>query len=199
MKYEKSLYWMRRDLRLTDNKALFYACKNSKKVYITFIFDINILNKLKNKKDSRVEFIFNSLLAINQQLKKQNSQLIILHGNPVELIPSMTKKLNFSAVFVNEDYENYAKKRDQMIHKKLNKQKVSFLPFKDHVIFKALEISKKDGTAYRVFTPYKKIWLKNLQSDKHLKKYDPNLKKLSSYKNKIPKIEKLEDLDFQKT
>ena len=198
MTYERALCWLRRDLRLTDNKALFSACEKSKQVFLTFIFDTNILNKLKNKKDRRVEFIFNSLQSINQHLKKQNSQILILHGKPLKLIPALCKNLNISAVFVNEDYESYAKKRDQAVKKKLNQQKTVFHSLKDHVIFGS-EIKKEDGSAYRVFTPYKKTWLKSLQTQKHLKKYQANLQKISLIQKRKQKKWKLEDFGFQKT
>ena len=199
MTYKKSLCWLRRDLRLTDNRALFSACENSKQVFLTFVFDTNILNKLKNKKDRRVEFIFNAIQSINQQLKKQNSQVLTLHGSPIEQIPKLCKKLELSAVFTNEDYETYAKTRDQAIKTKLSQQKVAFHSLKDHVIFNSSEIKKEDGSAYRVFTPYKKAWLKKLQPHKHLKKYQANLKKLSTLKNTRQKKLQLKDLGFQKT
>ena len=200
MIYEKSLCWLRRDLRLTDNKALFSACKKSKQVFLVFVFDTNILNKLSNKKDQRLEFIFEALQSINHQLKKYKSKTLILSGQPEKLIPDLCKKLNISAVFVNEDYENYAKKRDQTVKQQLNKSKISFYSFKDHILFGS-DITKKDGSAYRVFTPYKKAWLKKLQPQKHLKKHRADLTKL--FLKKRPKIYKkewqLKDLGFQKT
>ena len=61
-----SIIWLRRDLRLYDNAALFHALKNSDQVFTVFIFDTHILNKLKNKKDRRIEFILKSL----KKLKK---------------------------------------------------------------------------------------------------------------------------------
>ncbi|MCZ0931841.1 MAG: deoxyribodipyrimidine photo-lyase [Oligoflexia bacterium] len=199
MIYERSLCWLRRDLRLTDNRALFLACEKSKQVFLAFVFDINILNKLSNKKDLRVEFIFNAIQSINQKLKEQNSQVLILYGNPVELIPALCKKLKLSAVFVNEDYENYAKQRDQAIKKQLIRQQTAFHSSKDQVIFNGSEIKKEDGSSYRVFTAYKKAWLKKLKPKEHLKEYRANLQKLSSTKNNRQKKWKLEDLGFQKT
>ena len=196
MIYEKSLCWLRRDLRLTDNKALYSACKKSEKVYLVFVFDTNILKKLPNKKDPRVEFIFNSLQTLKQQLKKQNSQILILHGQAEKLIPDLCKNLNISAVFVNEDYESYAKKRDLTIKKQLKQKKINFHSFKDHVIFSS-DIKKSDDSPYRVFTPYKKAWLKKLKAQEHLKEYKANLKKLGKPKNK--KKLSLKDLGFQKT
>ena len=47
---QNTIIWFRRDLRLYDNAALFHALKDSDQVFPVFIFDIQILSKLKNKK-----------------------------------------------------------------------------------------------------------------------------------------------------
>ena len=72
----KSICWLRRDLRLNDNAALFHACNNSNEVFIIFIFDLNILNK-KEKNDRRVSFIENSI----KDLQKKLSNLIFIIFN----------------------------------------------------------------------------------------------------------------------
>ena len=59
--YLKSLVWLRRDLRLHDNTALYEAASQSKSISICFVFDTNILGKLKNKNDQRVDFIYQVL------------------------------------------------------------------------------------------------------------------------------------------
>ena len=111
--YEKSLHWFRRDLRISDNKALSYATQQSRLVLLCFIFDTSILNSLKNKKDARVEFILNSL----KEIQKENLNILILKGKPEILIPKVCKEFKISAVFTNEDYELYAKKRDKKVQK----------------------------------------------------------------------------------
>ena len=199
----KSLCWLRRDLRLEDNRALFSACHQPYPVLIAFVFDINILKPLKNKKDRRVVFISESLKCLDFKLKQKGSRLLTMHGDPVQLIPKLCKNLKIKQVFVNEDYESYAKKRDSLVRKKLEANKIQFHAFKDQVIFSGKEVIKNDATAYRVFTPYKKAWLKKLNS-KDLKAFQPNFKKLLKYslfKNeiKIKHLHNLKTIGFQKT
>ena len=74
---KNSLIWLRRDLRLYDNAALFNALKNSNQVFVVFIFDTHILDKLKNKKDRRIEFIHRSLAEIKANLNTKNEQLYL--------------------------------------------------------------------------------------------------------------------------
>ena len=109
--YSRSLVWLRRDLRLIDQRALAEACAKSKKVVVVFIFDTKILNKLKSKKDARVSFIYHSLCEINKELLSRGSQLVIAYGNPVIEIPKIATELEVEALFYNEDYEPYAKKK----------------------------------------------------------------------------------------
>ena len=43
-KYTKGLMWFRRDLRLTDNAALYHALKQCDTVFCIFVFDKAILD-----------------------------------------------------------------------------------------------------------------------------------------------------------
>ena len=79
------IVWLRRDLRLQDNAALYYALKENKDVLPLFIFDTEILDLLEDTKDARVEFIHHTLSLIKEDLEKIGSSLLVLHGNPVEI------------------------------------------------------------------------------------------------------------------
>ena len=53
------VHWMRRDLRLADNRALLSALEqaaSTDRVAIAFIFDQNILGRLEHPSDRRVAF-----------------------------------------------------------------------------------------------------------------------------------------------
>ncbi|MDZ4678674.1 MAG: deoxyribodipyrimidine photo-lyase, partial [Oligoflexia bacterium] len=173
----RSICWIRRDLRLTDHRALFEATRQSDETVIVFVFDTKILSLLKNKKDKRLTFIIESLKEIDQKLKKLSSKLVILKGDPEVEIPKFAKKIHAGAVFANEDYELGAKSRDQNVKTKLTKLGVDFYLYKDQVVFSGGKILKSDKTPYRVFTPYKKVWLQSLKPD-DTKKFIPHLNKL---------------------
>ena len=63
-----NIFWFRRDLRLHDNAGLYHALKGNYPVVPVFIFDTNILDKLEEKKDRRVEFIRNALMEMQEEL-----------------------------------------------------------------------------------------------------------------------------------
>ena len=197
MKTKLNLFWFRRDLRLIDNHGLYEALQSELPVLPIFIFDTNILDKLENKEDKRVDFIFQALEKLNEYLEKQGKSIQIFYGKPLEIYQKLTEKYNIESVFCNEDYEPYAIKRDQEIKDFLASKNINFYQFKDQVIFQKDEITKADGKPYTVYTPYSKQWL--------LKFNDQNLEFFASEKklDNLLNIEKqnitLENIGFKKT
>lgn len=158
MKQTINIFWFRRDLRLNDNVGLFEALSNKNKVLPIFIFDSDILDKLKNN-DARVSFIYENLQNINTLLKQKfKSSLAIFHGKPEAVYKTLINDYNIEAVFANGDYEPYAKARDLKIETLLEKNTIEFKTFKDQVIFEKDDVVKSDGTPYLVYTPYMKRW-----------------------------------------
>lgn len=153
------IHWFRRDLRLFDNTALTAALQAGPAVQPIFIFDPEILKHLKLKDDRRVTFIHQTLTGIDHELRKQGGALRIYYGNPAEIFSQLFSELSVAAVYCNEDYEPYARSRDDSVSTLCKKRGVEFRAFKDHVIFAPGEVLKDDGTPYNVFTPYSRRWL----------------------------------------
>lgn len=197
MKESISLFWFRRDLRLNDNSGLFHALSSGKKVLPIFIFDEEILHKLP-KDDARVTFIHQELENINQQLLKLGSSLSIFHGKPIDIYKELSEKYLIDTVFTNHDYEPYAIKRDLEINKFFTSNNINFKTYKDQVIFERNEVVKKDGTPYRVYTPYSKIWLESFHFNGL--QFFPSEDYLENFiKNKTHPFLSLEDISFTKS
>ena len=160
--YKTSIFWLRRDLRLEDNHALFKAEQSSETIIPLFIFDEEILSNLEDKDDARLTFIYETLETIRLQLKKAGSSLLTLYGNPVEIFKFLPAEINFQAVFANEDYEPYAIERDNNIESTCKESGIDFHLFKDQVLFAKNEVVKPDGKPYTVFTPFSKKWKANM-------------------------------------
>lgn len=154
--------WLRRDLRLEDNAAFYHALKSGSKVLVFFLFDQHILEKLADKADARVTFIYETLAKIKSELEQLGSSLLVKVGLPEEIWPSLLKTYHIQSVFTNHDYEPYATQRDQNLAAFFKKEGVNFFTFKDQVIFEKDEITKADGKPYTVFTPYYKQWHQKL-------------------------------------
>jgi deoxyribodipyrimidine photo-lyase len=158
-----NIFWFRRDLRLDDNVGLFHALESDLPVLPIFIFDTSILNTL-DKNDARVSFIHETLKSIKAYLNTvYNSGIAIYNGKPQEIIESLITQYNINSVYTNHDYEPYAIQRDISISKTLQLNGVKFKTFKDQVIFERNDVVKKDGTPYKVYTPYSKQWIKQFK------------------------------------
>ncbi len=170
MKEAVSVFWFRRDLRLSDNAGLFQALKSGNSILPVFIFDKNILDKLEDKHDARVQFIHSVISEIDNELKELGSNLFVVYGNPMDAFSELLKEFDVKSVYTNHDYEPYAKQRDSAIKTLLEKEKVDFFTFKDQCVLEFDEVLKDDGKPYTVFTPYKNKYLKTLTED-HLKPF----------------------------
>lgn len=169
-KRDLTLFWFRRDLRLEDNAGLYHALKNNKNVLVLFIFDTDILDRLENKEDKRVEFIHSALLKLQEQLIRAGSSLLVLHGCPAELIMKLTEKYSVKNLYCNHDYEPDTIERDKKIKELLSKKGIGFFSSKDQVVFDRSEIIKDDGTPYSIYTPYMRKWKSKL-NDFYLNPY----------------------------
>ena len=161
-----NICWLRRDLRLADNAALYHSLKTGFPVLPVFIFDKNILDQLSEKKDKRVSFIYQTLKKLDDQLKKSGSSFYIVHDTPLKAFEKICETFEVKEVFTNHDYEPYAIERDEKIKEFLSKKNIPFHSFKDQVVFERSEVMKPDGDPYTIFTPYSKVWKEKLKKEK---------------------------------
>ena len=158
MKPEVTIFWFRRDLRIEDNTALFYALRDEHPVQPIFIFDREILDKLTDKKDARVDFIYREITRLSHELEARGARLDVRYGKPVEVWKALLNEYEVKRLYANKDYEPYARERDKAIYEMLEAQGIRFIAKKDHVIFEKNEVLKKDGKPYTVYSPYSRVW-----------------------------------------
>ena len=198
MMKEVSIFWFRRDLRLEDNAGLWKALKSGHPVVPIFIFDRNILDKLEDKSDARVSFLHQRLTELQHELTGMSSSLHVFYGTPAEAMNTLSKTYTVKSVFLNRDYEPYARERDEFVFNYWSEHEVPLIGAKDHVIFEKNEVVKADGTPYLVFSPYGKAWRKKL-TDYHAKAY-PNAKYFQNFLKQQPiEIPTLESMGFKAT
>ncbi len=197
MKPRVNIIWFRRDLRLTDNAALYHALKSDQPVLPIFIFDRNILDQLDDKADRRVEFIHAALEEMQTRLVKLGSSLEVQYGFPGSVYKDLLAKYQIEKVFTNHDYEPYALQREATIEKLLKDNGASLHTFKDQVIFEKDEVTKDDGKPYTIFTPYSRKWKTKL-TEFYLKPFPVEKYFGNFFKHSAIKIPSLESMGFQK-
>src|SRR5678815_2106378 len=92
---DTALVWLRRDLRLDDQAALFHALKAARRVWCAFVFDRALLDPLP-RADRRVEFILQSVEALDADLAglgrrhdNPGVRLIVRHGQAGDAIVAL--------------------------------------------------------------------------------------------------------------
>ena len=165
-----ALVWLRRDLRLHDNAALFHALKGARQVHCAFIFDRDILDALP-RADRRVEFIRDSLAELDTALQALGQRhgvagvrLIVRHGHAVPTLAQLAAELHVQAVYANHDDEPDALARDARARGVLAEAGIVLHTSKDTVVFERSEVLTQAGSPYAVFTPYKNAWLQKLDA-----------------------------------
>lgn len=193
-----NLFWFRRDLRLTDNAGLYQALKAGLPVVPIFIFDKNILDKLEDTADRRVQFIHDALQEMQTALVGMGTSLEVFYGRPLQVFKELSLKYSISAVYTNHDYEPYALEREAAIADLLKTNATPFYTFKDQVILEKGEVLKDDGKPYTVFTPYSRKW-KSILTEVHLTVFDTQAFFSNFYQQAPQSIPSLFSMGFKAT
>ncbi|WP_316804719.1 deoxyribodipyrimidine photo-lyase [Pedobacter nototheniae] len=197
MKKTINICWFRRDLRLEDHAAFYHALKSGKPVLPLFIFDKNILDKLP-KDDARVTFIHQIIEQLKAELQRHGSDLLVKYGKPEQIWSQVLAEYDVKEVYINHDYEPYARERDDNMAEFLTSEKIAFKTYKDQVIFEKDEILKADKTPYTVFTPFYKQWHAKLNSF-YIKAY-PNKKYFKNlFKTVHQNLPTLKEMGFERS
>ena len=149
MNKPKVIHWFRQDLRLSDNPAFYDAAKNN------LILPVYILDDKNSKEFSMGEasrfWLHHSLDSLNESL---DQNLSIYHGDPLEKILEIIGRLNIEEIYWNRCYEPWRIKRDIHIKKELESKGIKVNTYNGSLLWEPWTIKKRDGTPYKVFTPY---------------------------------------------
>ena len=180
-----NVIWFRQDLRLADNPALTNALKDGKTLPIFILDDFNSKEHVNGAASKW--WLHHSLIKLNKSLK---NKLCFFRVNPIDILDEINKRFEISNIFWSRCYEPWRIKRDKKIKKYFNEQKVNVNTFNGSLLWEPWNIAKKDGTPYKVFTPYYRKGC--LNSDKpRMPLPAPNLSNLISIDNHDLKIEDL--------
>jgi len=165
--HDRALVWLRRDIRLDDNRTLIAAAERAEHIDLAFVFDHAILKGLPAR-DRRVEFLWASVMSLKNDLEAMGHTLFVLHGDPVEEIPQLARQLGASIVFCGRDCEPQSHLRDSRVAKELSGNGAQLECVWDHLALPADLLHTGAGGFYSVYGPFHRAWEKTLNAKPEL-------------------------------
>ena len=89
-----SIYWVRQDLRVTDNPALAKACEAG--FLAVYIYDDVNADDQTLLGEASSWWLHNSLKAFNESL---NDKVSFFRGDPLKILTDLTEKYNIKNIF----------------------------------------------------------------------------------------------------
>jgi deoxyribodipyrimidine photo-lyase len=151
----KAIWWIRRDLRLSDNPTLQAALRTGQ-VIPAFVLDLHLLVRTPARRQA---FLIEGLQRLSESLQIRNSSLTIRSGKPAAVLAALLAESGAEIIFAEEDFTPYARQRDTLV--------ASHLPLRliqGQTMHHPTEVLKADRKPYTVFTPYSRAWKARIPS-----------------------------------
>lgn len=97
-----TVVWLKRDLRLEDNEALFKALNSDKRVLILYVFE-TLLQNDPHYSDRHWTFIKQSITDLNDSLEKYNTSVLCVTGEIFAVFNQLQTKFNITEVFSHQE------------------------------------------------------------------------------------------------
>ena len=147
---KKAIFWIREDFRIEENEALAYATQNHETVSALYIYNAKNFDK---KREAQKWWVSKSLDNFNLDLKKLNITLEIQLGDEIEVLSHIKKKDDVT-IYWNKVYEPDVITKGKKIRDIFIKNEINFKYFKGNILNEFQEVTKNDGTPFKVFTPF---------------------------------------------
>ena len=147
---KNAIFWIREDFRIEHNPALSFASQNHDNVIALFIYNKTDFDK---KREAQKWWLYKSLVEFKSELFKYKINLQILEGDEIDILSKIKKKDNIS-VYWNKIYEPDVIAKGKKIRDAFLKNEVEFKYFKGNILNEFQEVTKNDGTPFKVFSPF---------------------------------------------
>ena len=180
---DTGLVWIREDFRIENNAALSYASQNHQNVIAFFIYNNNDYD---NKREAQKWWLSKSLENFKKDLLNYQINLQIIKGDELDIFSKIKKNDNVS-IYWNKIYEPDVIAKGKKIRDILIKNDINFKYFKGNILNEFQDVTKKDQTPFKVFTPFwrvaEEIFLNSVPSK--ISKTQKVKKKFNYFKNNI--------------
>jgi deoxyribodipyrimidine photo-lyase len=153
-----AVVWFRRDLRLHDHPALHHALERFDRVLPLFVVDEAILGG-RWPSPNRWWFLARALEGLDGDLRTRAGWLVVVRGDPVELVPRIARRAGAAAVVSSRDYTPFGRARDGRVEAALRDAGVEWRAGRGLLVHEPEDVRRDDGGPFRVFSPFHRRWL----------------------------------------
>ncbi len=161
------LWWVRRDLRLTDNPVLEYAARTGASVLPVYVHAPEEEAPWQPGAASNW-WLARSLDSLKRQIAAQSGPLLVRSGNSASVLGELAREHQADEVVWNRLYEPHLTQRDREVEAALAAEDISCRHWPGHLLLEPQRGTKADGSPYRVFTPFWKHAQTLLSKESHL-------------------------------
>uniref|UniRef100_A0A4X2KR43 Cryptochrome-2 n=1 Tax=Vombatus ursinus TaxID=29139 RepID=A0A4X2KR43_VOMUR len=139
-----SVHWFRKGLRLHDNPALQAALRGARCVRCVYILDPWFAAS-SSVGINRWRFLLQSLEDLDISLRKLNSRLFVVRGQPTDVFPRLFKEWGVTRLTFEYDSEPFGKERDAAIVKMAKEAGVEVVTENSHTLYDLDRIIELNG------------------------------------------------------
>ncbi|MCK0178319.1 deoxyribodipyrimidine photo-lyase [Flavobacteriaceae bacterium S0862] len=101
-KLEINVVWLKRDLRLEDNEAIFNALVSGKRTLLLYVFEPFLLQD-DHYSERHWNFIKESLVDLNERLKFYNSKILIVEANVISAFNQLLSNYTIKNIYSHQE------------------------------------------------------------------------------------------------
>ena len=145
-----TIYWIRRDLRLSDNPTLVEAINRGGPV-VPLVINDDIQCGLGAASAYRMSMGFE---VMDKSLRALGSRIIYRSGNPVDVLRELVRETRAGAVYWSRLYDPESVERDTKVKTSLKADGIDAKSVSNHLLFEPWTVETKAGGFFRVYTPF---------------------------------------------
>ena len=156
-RYHTVIHWFRRDLRLSDNVALWRATMDSDSVVPVYVSS-SWKGAHQWTGPGRQAFLCGCLASLAKNIDYIGGRLIFRRGGVRAELENLINESQADAIYLNRDPDPYGREVEKSIRQLCREKGIGFHDFQDVVLHEPHEVLTGTGNPYKVYTPYSRTW-----------------------------------------
>ena len=155
-----ALVWFKTDLRLEDNETLLKAISQSQEILPVYCFEDSHFETtpygFKKIGSFRAQFLLESLLDLDSNLRKLGSGLLVVKGKPEIEIPKLVQQFKVQKVFAKREVAYEEKMTEKLVQEALFKLRCELETCSTSTLYHAEDLPFSIKDIPDVFTNFRK-------------------------------------------